>query len=346
MSIKSRARQKSRVGQTRGSITITDGAATSGSAELLEESFTMSMAEPSVILPQSSDPPFITTKNDGATMVESNYWDIRAAQQGLFYLSINAGAFRLLAPDNQISFIQEILTGQYAVISHGFHRMQNKTMHEIMFEDNSETPFALWLSENQVERCFSIDDAASRERELIIYRRGCVEVVRMPVYFRTADVLPCLKRWPNSVEKKSTPTEPHVGTIPSITAILHSKPRLQGNFPIDPKINPYVLRFECPDSGPNCDRHVPVVLSIFAKEKDLRQHAILVEEYIAEELDYRVEDDLLVLNSDGDLRYDKVIGLIIPDHYNRPYSRQPDGIPVHTYQDYLAWTKEPSLGAA
>jgi hypothetical protein len=105
------------------------------------------------------------------------------------------------------------------------------------------------------------------------------------------------------------------------------------------KIPKQVMRFNIPDSDYG-DRGVPVVLAEHASDPDLRDYAILIDEFIAEQLDYRVVDDLLVLNSNGDLKYDSEYGLQIPDHYNNPYERLHDVIPVFSYRVYLLWTGE------
>ena len=139
----------------------------------------------------------ITCANDDERLVESNYWDSEPARRGLFYVSINAGAFRLLVPQSEEHLVCEIRTGRHAVITSGFHRLELRNMYEIMFEDDTDTPFALWLCHGQFERVFSIADAAGEDRHMIIYTRYCVEVARMPVFFRKTETLPCLKPWPH-----------------------------------------------------------------------------------------------------------------------------------------------------
>jgi hypothetical protein len=127
--------------------------------------------------------------------VASDYWDSENARRGFILISFNAGAFRLLLPDSLKTVIADIRTGRHAVITHGLHIDEHATMYEVMFEDGSDSPFALWLHPRQIERAFSIADAASQDRQLTVYTRGCVEVARMPVFFREAVTLPCLKPW-------------------------------------------------------------------------------------------------------------------------------------------------------
>jgi hypothetical protein len=41
---------------------------------------------------------FITVENDGQEIVGTNYWNSEYFRRGAVYLSVNAGAFRLLVP--------------------------------------------------------------------------------------------------------------------------------------------------------------------------------------------------------------------------------------------------------
>lgn len=134
-------------------------------------------------------------RNDGGRIIESNYWDSANARGGFFHVSHNAGTFRLLVPESQEDQIPEMLTGRHAIVTLGFDLKARKPMYELMFEDDSGSPYALWLSLRQFDRAFGIEDAASRDREIIIYKRGCIEAGRMPVFFRQAETLPCLKPW-------------------------------------------------------------------------------------------------------------------------------------------------------
>ena len=136
---------------------------------------------------------FTMVQNDGERLVESDYWDSEPAHKGLFFASFNAGHLRLLVPDSLHSTISEILTGKYAVVTHGLYSQSGRYLYEIMFEDGSSSPYCLMISPSQFDREFSIAEAASQDRKLIVYRRGCVEVTRMPVFFREAARLPCLK---------------------------------------------------------------------------------------------------------------------------------------------------------
>ena len=99
-----------------------------------------------------------------------------------------------------------------------------------------------------------------------------------------------------------------------------------------------VKRFQVPDSYfGRQDRCVPVVMPEHAEKSKLRDYAVPVEEYIAEQLSFTVEDDLLVLKESGGLRYDGEVGLVIPPKYDKPVSRPKDDIRVYSWKGFTAW---------
>jgi hypothetical protein len=49
-------------------------------------------------------------------IVASNYWDSDLAAAGLLFLSVNAGCFRLLVPQNQRSVISDMRLGAKHIV--------------------------------------------------------------------------------------------------------------------------------------------------------------------------------------------------------------------------------------
>lgn len=150
---------------------------------------------------KTNEQKMIITENNGPLLKASNYWDSQMARRGQCFVSINKGTFRLLLPDSLKSIEADIRTGKYVAITLGMHRHTGWMMYEIMFDDGSDSPYSLWINPEQFERSFSISDAASKDRELIVYSRGCVVVARFPAYFRESDLLPYLKEVRKAVGK-------------------------------------------------------------------------------------------------------------------------------------------------
>jgi hypothetical protein len=95
----------------------------------------------------------ITIENDGAEITYTNYFNSDHAARGYVYLSINAGAFRLLIPDRMISEIAEWRTAREVIISRGpWPDMSKSDALEILFEDDSDNPYALHIASEQADR--------------------------------------------------------------------------------------------------------------------------------------------------------------------------------------------------
>lgn len=93
--------------------------------------------------------------NHGPLIEASNYWDSEAARDGYLYLSINAGAFRLLVPDVHRRILSDMRPGaKYVVVS--FLPLKDwqdgEYCVEWMVEDGSSEPWSCHLSPSQVDR--------------------------------------------------------------------------------------------------------------------------------------------------------------------------------------------------
>ncbi len=62
---------------------------------------------------------FHTIDNKGQDIVSTNYFESEHASKGKVYMSVNAGAFRLLLPDSQMQLLEEMATGKEVIISMG-----------------------------------------------------------------------------------------------------------------------------------------------------------------------------------------------------------------------------------
>lgn len=132
--------------------------------------------------------------NRGQEISSTNYFDSSQASAGLLYLSWNAGAGRLLVPDNQKSWIREMKTGKYVIVSVGpWIETPGTQVIELLFEDKSPAPFSITIAESQSDRSISISNKNS-EFPLIVYTRDG-EKMRLPGRLRKAAKIPCLAPW-------------------------------------------------------------------------------------------------------------------------------------------------------
>lgn len=137
--------------------------------------------------------------NDGALLVSTNFWDRLPSAAGLNFLSFNAGVFRLLVPDSQIAAINEWRSAREVIVSRGLWPDTGRPEGiEIMFEDDSDNPYALHISQGQVDR---MPEPADRDRPgqparwifTVWTREGAV--LELPCRYRTVRKIPCLKKF-------------------------------------------------------------------------------------------------------------------------------------------------------
>lgn len=89
----------------------------------------------------------IHVSNHGPLIVSTNYWDSELAREGKIVCSVNAGAIRVLLPPSAYGFLADMRAAQYCVLSRGPWPSEHKPdAIEIMWEDGSDSPFALHLT--------------------------------------------------------------------------------------------------------------------------------------------------------------------------------------------------------
>jgi hypothetical protein len=143
--------------------------------------------------------PLITITNNGPLIAATNYFASPLALRGLLYASINAGAVRLLIPWPMQSLLDEIGTATHVIMSRAPWPAQGlPDAIEILFEDGTDSPYALQLSPQQLDRLPAPADAGRPDLLFSAWvdRDGQPHrAVNLPLYYRTAEVLPCLRPW-------------------------------------------------------------------------------------------------------------------------------------------------------
>jgi hypothetical protein len=139
----------------------------------------------------------IQVVNHGAHVAATDYWLSDLNSRGLFFLSINTGAFRLLMPDALAWAVQEFETAQHVIISRG--QFQGQDAYEILFDDGTDTPFSVQVGINQADRVVPSSD----DGQTVIFSawiRNKANGTPLLAYeknarFRAVETLPCLKSW-------------------------------------------------------------------------------------------------------------------------------------------------------
>lgn len=134
----------------------------------------------------------IRIHNDGPLIVETDYWDTPHAQRGLFYVSINAGAFRLLVPLLQEASLADMRTAAYVIVTRGVWHGRDAL--ELLFEDGSDSPFSLHVLAAQVDRMPARSDEGRTDLWCLIYTEAGL-ALDLPARYRSSDSLPDLRPW-------------------------------------------------------------------------------------------------------------------------------------------------------
>jgi hypothetical protein len=88
----------------------------------------------------------IEIHNHGPLITASNYWDSEMAAAGKIYVSVNAGAIRMLLPSVLRHYLQEQRPAQYAILSRGpWPAAGLEDAVEILWEDGTKAPFSQQL---------------------------------------------------------------------------------------------------------------------------------------------------------------------------------------------------------
>ncbi|WP_024873352.1 hypothetical protein [Tolumonas lignilytica] len=130
----------------------------------------------------------IFISNNGVKVLDTNYWESDMAESGLLFLSWNDGAGRLLIPKCQENLLREMKSGKYVIITRGMYN--NVDSLEIMFEDNSESPFVVFISMGQTDRLIPKSDKHGIFDFTILVENG--EVAKFKAKYRRTKRLPCM----------------------------------------------------------------------------------------------------------------------------------------------------------
>ena len=136
----------------------------------------------------------IEIQNDGPFVVSTSYWQTEHARRGLLYVSVNAGAFRLLVPERLASEAPEMCRGaEYVIVTRG--KYQGRDALEILFEDGSDSPYTIHVDARQVDRLPAPSDEGRTDLRLLVYVHPGMLVCELPARYRRVAGLPHLKPW-------------------------------------------------------------------------------------------------------------------------------------------------------
>ena len=140
----------------------------------------------------------IRVENHGQLITAVNYWESTVEETGRVWVSVNAGAIRILVPRAMRRIIEDMRTGKEAILSRGpWPQMKLPEAVEILFDDGSDSPFALHLSPESFD---ALPGEPPPGREWIVsawdHKKGKPhKALERPCHWRRVPRLPWLKPW-------------------------------------------------------------------------------------------------------------------------------------------------------
>ena len=140
----------------------------------------------------------IETRNHGQLILASSYWGSEHELAGKLFVSVNAGAVRVLIPRALRGIIEECRASRYAILSRGpWPEMSLPDAVEILFEDGSQSPYALTFAPESFDLLPGEPDSG-REWVVALWdsKKGRPhKALERLCHWRRVPSLPCLEPW-------------------------------------------------------------------------------------------------------------------------------------------------------
>lgn len=146
---------------------------------------------------------FLTIRNDGPVIVETNYWNTRPALDAKILVSLNAGTVRVLLPR---SYGTEVMLASLGAIGAALTRGEwvdvpgRPTAYELLLDDGSADPYAIFVLPAAFVSGQLAESDFGRRVPLVFYVHsekppGFVAWEPRPCTLRKAATLPHLAPW-------------------------------------------------------------------------------------------------------------------------------------------------------
>ncbi|MEQ9883241.1 hypothetical protein ABRP83_13805 [Pectobacterium brasiliense] len=133
----------------------------------------------------------ISIANNGQSIEHTTYFDSQPATAGFLYASWNAGALRILLPDSALDMLIEMKMGTQVGVTRGTLQGRKDAL-EIMFDDNSDAPYAIHIVREQYDNLIRDENVSIT---VSVWGRSG-KLAEWPGFYRTAQTLPFLEPLP------------------------------------------------------------------------------------------------------------------------------------------------------
>ena len=139
----------------------------------------------------------IEVVNDGPLVLSSTYWGSEYERTGKLFFSVNAGAVRVLLPASARPVLKALRAAEYAVLSRGPWPGVALVGVEILWEDQSDSPFVWHVTAADFDRLPG-EPPPGRRWVISVWdlREGPPHLaLERPCYWRRVPRLPWLRPW-------------------------------------------------------------------------------------------------------------------------------------------------------
>ena len=139
---------------------------------------------------------FIAIGNRGPEINQTNFWRTEMAHNGYAYASINSGCLRLLLPQKLMPTFAGVLpTTKYVVMSREpTPPTVGRVVVQLLFEDGTDTPFAIGLGIGSIDRSPALYDAGRKFKFHVYANQSPMKIFESDLYFNVVSSLPCYDR--------------------------------------------------------------------------------------------------------------------------------------------------------
>ncbi len=152
---------------------------------------------PGGVVPPGDHNDIIHIRNNGQMIDATNYWTSSLARSDKVFFSVNERCVRLLLPASEFLDDGVFAKTQYVIISRGIIRGMDA--YEVLFEDGSNTPFAIHTLATQWDRLIAKTDDGRTDICFHVYHQasdGQPKLLKQwAARFRVVGHLPHLRPW-------------------------------------------------------------------------------------------------------------------------------------------------------
>ena len=136
--------------------------------------------------------PLVNQFDKEGFITDTTYFDTDVCAAGYYHLVFNMNTYSLFIPDRKDDWLVETVEAESVVITRGSYNGKDNCF-ELMFEDNTETPFMIIVSDEQFSRVSPLKEGWNGQLYIFVGSLCNCKQKFEKVYYRIANTLPFCK---------------------------------------------------------------------------------------------------------------------------------------------------------